>query len=250
MPWPPGPRLSHWRTRPAHEEEDHAHPATVPGRGGHLHVLGGTSMTAAQEDEVAAGPSAAPVDRAAGTSGVTVEILSDRGVIPLEAIPPDADHISFARTVVRAGVSGAAVSAEPQSWANLEYAQQGAVWGTTDERTRVWHADGTTDDFAAGVSSRLAAGDVALYWNGGAASEFENRGPEAYVSFFLGAGNSHIPATSSRPHPVSSGSCWTTSSRRPRRWRRGSATRSPSPSSVSPWSRTGSWSWAPATSPS
>ena len=73
----------------------------------------------------------------------TVEVLNDDGVIPLEAIPEDADHITFARIVIEPGVSGEGPSYQPQRWANLEYVEQGWTRGSSAERSRVWYASPT-----------------------------------------------------------------------------------------------------------
>ena len=129
------------------------------------------------------------------------QILSDVGVIPLEAIPENADHITFARIVIEPGVSGEGPSYQPQRWTNLEYADQGWTRGTSAERSRFWHADGTTVDVPAGAPQGLAAGDVELYYNGAAPGTFENPGADTYVSFFLGVGNSLDPETGSASPP-------------------------------------------------
>jgi hypothetical protein len=131
----------------------------------------------------------------------SVEVLNDAGVIPLEAIPEDADHITFARIVIEPGVSGEGPSYQPQRWTNLEYADQGWTRGTSAERMRFWHADGTTVDVPAGAPQDQAAGDVALYYNGAAPGTFENPGADTYVSYFLGVGNSLDPETGSASPP-------------------------------------------------
>ena len=115
--------------------------------------------------ESAAEPAAEP----AAWTEATVEVLNDDGVIPLEAIPEDADHITFARIVIEPGVSGEGPSYQPQRWANLEYVEQGWTRGSSAERSRVWYADGTTADVPAGAPLDLAVGDVELYYNGGSA---------------------------------------------------------------------------------
>jgi hypothetical protein len=153
---------------------------------------------------VVAAPAAAQEaseDPQASGTGVTVEVLNGQAVIPLEAIPEDADHITFARSVIEPGVSGEGPSYQPQRWTNLEYADQGWTRGTSAERSRVWHADGTTVDVPAGAPQDLAAGDVELYYNGAAPGTFENPGTDTYVSFFLGVGNSLSPETGSAPPP-------------------------------------------------
>jgi hypothetical protein len=154
-------------------------------------ALGGVPALAQETSEGPQAPGA----------GVTVEVLNDQAVIPLEAIPEDADHITFARIVIEPGVSGEGPSYQPQRWTNLEYADQGWTRGTSAERSRVWHADGTTAEVPAGAPLDLAAGDVALYYDGAAPGTFENPGADAYVSFFLGVGNSLDPETGSAPPP-------------------------------------------------
>ena len=134
-------------------------------------------------------------------SEATVEILSDVGVIPLEAIPEDADHVTFARNVIEPGVSGEGPSYQPQRWTNLEYAMQGTSRGTSAELSRIWRADGTTADVPAGAPLDLTAGDVELYYNGAAPVMFENPGADPYVSFFLGVGNSLDPEIGSAAPP-------------------------------------------------
>ena len=44
------------------------------------------------------------------------------------------------------------------------------------------------------MASSASAGDTVLFYNGAAAMAFEN-GPDEYVSFFVGAGNSHSQET-------------------------------------------------------
>jgi hypothetical protein len=122
-------------------------------------------------------------------------VLSDVGVIPLEAIPEDADHVTYARISVEPGVSGEVGSAQPQEWANLEYTESGTISSTWDTLVRVWQVDGSVIDYPAGTPQEGHTGEVALFYNGGAAVVFENTGPDEAVSFFVGAGNSRSQET-------------------------------------------------------
>jgi len=155
-----------------------------------LTMLGGFAVGVMAESEV--------------DEGVTVEVLSDVGVIPLEAIPVDADHVSYARISSDPGVSGEVGSGQPQAWANLEYVDEGASSATVAERSRIWRADGSVEDIPAGVASSVSAGDTVLCYDGAAAMAFEN-GPDEYVSFFVGAGNSRAQA---QPQVSPPGSEW------------------------------------------
>ena len=126
-------------------------------------------------------------------SEATVEILSDVGVIPLEAIPADADHVTYARISVEPGISGGGVGSQPQAWSNLDYIYLGSISDTAETDRRTWRADGTVEDTPAGTPLRSNARDTVLSWNGAAAGQWENAGPGEFVSFFLGAGNSRDP---------------------------------------------------------
>jgi hypothetical protein len=125
--------------------------------------------------------------------GATVEVLSDVGVIPLEAIPQDADHVTYARVSVEPGVSGEVGSGQPQRWASLEYVVAGASSATIAGRSRIWRTDGTIEDIPAGVASTASTGDTMLTYDGAAAMAFEN-GPDEYVSFLVLPGNSRDQA--------------------------------------------------------
>ena len=169
------------------------------------------AMAQAPAEEVAAVTATeAAVGRASAAepatwSEATVEVLSDVGVIPLEAIPEDADHVTYARLSLEPGVSGQVGSAQPQEWANLEYAVAGSIRSTWTTPVRVWQVDGSVVDYPAGTPQEGYAGEVALFYNGGAANVFENPGADEYVSFFVGAGNSHSQET---PQVGPSGSEW------------------------------------------
>jgi hypothetical protein len=156
-----------------------------------LTVATSSSVAAVAATEAAAGQESAA--EPAAWSEATVEVLSDVGVIPLEAIPEDADHVTFARISTDPGVSGEVGSGQPQQWANLEYVDEGVSIATIAERSRIWRADGTIEDIPAGVASSASEGDTLLSYNGAAAIAFEN-GPDEWVSFFLGAGNSRAQA--------------------------------------------------------
>ena len=151
-----------------------------------LMLLGGLSGVVLAQDE--AGESHPATE-------ATVEVLSDVGVIPLEAIPEDADHVTYARISAEPGVSGQVGSAQPQEWANLEYTQSGTISSTWDIPVRVWQLDGSVVDYPAGTPQKAHAGEVALFHNGGAAVVFENTGPDEAVSFFVGVGNSRDQET-------------------------------------------------------
>ena len=123
----------------------------------------------------------------------TVEVLSDVGVIPLEAIPDDADHVTYARISVEPGISGGGPGNYPQSWSNLEYVSSGTLSATPETNRVFWRADGSVEESPSGSTAEMRVGDTVLSWNGGAAGQWENSGPEEWVSFFVGAGNSHEP---------------------------------------------------------
>jgi len=151
-----------------------------------LMMLGGVAAGVMAESEV--------------DEGVTVEVLSDVGVVPLDAFPEDADHVAYARLSVQPGLSGEVGSGQPQEYSSLEYVDEGASIATSAERSRIWRADGTIEDIPAGVASSAGAGDTLLSYDGAAAMAFEN-GPDEYVSFFVGAGNSRNKAEPQVDHP-------------------------------------------------
>jgi hypothetical protein len=122
-----------------------------------------------------------------------VEVLSDIGVIPLEAIPDDADHVTLARVSVEPGVTVESPGSYPHTWAQLDYVEEGTIASTHETDWRMWRAAGTVEDALAGTTREALAGDTVLRWNGGAAGRFENSGPEEFVMFFIGVGDSHPP---------------------------------------------------------
>lgn len=142
------------------------------------------------------GPGSAPgtvSDAPAEWTEARVEVLSDIGVIPREAIPHSADNVTLARVSVEPGVSAEGAGNYPQSWAELNYVEKGAIAITPDADWRTWRADGTVEDTLAGTTREARAGDTVLSWNGGAAGRFENPGPEEFVMLSIGVGNSLEP---------------------------------------------------------
>ncbi len=124
----------------------------------------------------------------------SVKVLADHGVIPGEAIPEDAVRLGIARTSIEPGVTGEVGSAQPHEWASLEYVERGSITWTDNDRAVIWRADGATEDLPAGTTASADAGDLVLFYNGGAGRSFTNEGPETFVSYALSVGDSDDPA--------------------------------------------------------
>ena len=139
------------------------------------------------------------------TPGVSVEVLSDHGVIPGEAIPEEAVRLVFARTSIEPGVTGEIGSAQPHEWASLEYVQQGSLTVADNDRVAIWRADGTTEDLSAGTTASADAGDLVLFYDGGAGRSLTNAGPETFVTYSVAVGDSEDPA---EPPVLPSGVDW------------------------------------------
>jgi hypothetical protein len=132
--------------------------------------------------------------------GVSIEVLSDRLVIPLEALPTGTDHAVFFRLTITPGASGARGSSAPQSWAEAIYTQSGTITGTSGANARIWHLNGSIEDVPAGVEYSARAGETGLSFDGATGGPFENAGPEPYVDLRVLIGNSLDPAV--RPAPI------------------------------------------------
>ncbi len=136
-----------------------------------------------------------------GTSGVDVDVLSDRGVIPVEAIPPDVDHTWFARVMVEPSSSAEEGSEEPAGYTYVEYVEQGSAQVVKDTRAHLWGEDGSDGAPDPMATIALGAGDVVLYYDGAASGSWVIDGTEPYVSFIVGIANSIEPQTPREPAP-------------------------------------------------
>jgi hypothetical protein len=132
---------------------------------------------------------------------VVVEVLSDRGVMPGEAIPEDAVRIALTRTSIEPGLSGEKGSDQPHAWASLEYVQHGSLTFTDDDRMRIWRAGGATEDVPAGTTVSVETGDLVLFYEGGAGRSFTNLGPEPFVTITVAVGDDRTPAEPQGPPP-------------------------------------------------
>jgi hypothetical protein len=149
-----------------------------------------TLVTQDNVDQFLTGGSAA---EPAAWTGATVEILSDVGVIPLEAIPNLADHVAFVRLSVEPAISGGGPGNHPQSWASLDYVASGSLTATPETARVYWRADGSVQEVPAGMTAGERSGDTVLSWNGAAAWELENQGLEEYVVFSVLVADSYHP---------------------------------------------------------
>ena len=131
--------------------------------------------------------------------GVHIEVLSDRAVIPLEALPSDTDHAALWRDTRVPGMSATYGSFAPKSWAQVSYVLHGTATATDNAKERGWLPDGSIEDVAAGTEFSLRAGETWLSYNGGAGFRFEN-GPEPFVVLSVGVGDNLAPAV--QPAPV------------------------------------------------